>query len=469
MSPRLEETHVLRRFALVFAVFAIVTMGALLAWTSHVRYREFEAHQQELMRSSVEGAAGEIGIFLNELRRAARLFADTEAPRLRRLMRNPEDYGLYDALQASVKSHFPEAFAFTLADKNGKPYVTDFEGRVEEICAKDMRQFAADRAHSGIYVHPNNQMYHFDIMVDWKREGKTMGIFFVSFSADIIARILKHGELPGHELMLLKRDMPDLIEITSAGARVVLDRGFKLSPEEMRRIGYSVPVGGTFWNLVDMPEAGLFENARRDIWREALIIMVSILAVSAVMGVLLFRYHRRNKRLEYLYTHDPATGLPNRYFLLDRLQRCLHTGRRKNSSCALLFIDLGGFRITSGALLHQRNNQILMREAGDRVRRALSASDISAHLAGNEFAVMQPGVDAETARKTASAVLEALRQPFTADKSVTLPKVAVGIALAPEHGEDAETLTQSATNALYAARLNTSGIAIYVKQASDTR
>lgn len=465
MSPRLEETRVLQRFTLIFVVFALAMVGALLAWTSHVRYREFETHQQKLMRSSVEGAAGEIGIFINELRRSARLFADTEAPRLQRLMRNPGDYNLYDALQASVKSHFPDAFAFTIADKNGKPYVTDFEGRVEEICVKDMRQFAADRAHSGVYVHPNNEMYHFEVMVDWERDGKSMGIFFVSFSTDIIARILKHGELPGHKLMLLKRDIPGLIEITSDGARVALNRDFKLSPEEMRRIGYSAPVSGTFWNLVDMPEAGLFEDMRRDIWREALIILLAVLAVSAAMAVLLFRYHRRNKNLEHLYTHDAGTGFPNRYFLLDRLQRCLHQGRRENSSCTLLLVDLGGFRVTSGALLHQRNNQLLMREAGDRIRRALSEADVFAHLAGNEFAVLLRGADAETAARTASAILEALKKPFTADKSVTLPKAGIGIAIAPEHGEDAEALTQHATAALYAARLNASGLALYTKQA----
>ncbi|MCR4346663.1 MAG: GGDEF domain-containing protein [Sulfuricaulis sp.] len=465
MSPRLEETRALQRFTLVFAVLALAMVGALLAWTSHVRYREFEAHQQELMRSSVQGAAGEVGIFLNELRRAARLFADTEATRLQRLMRNPEDYGLYDALQASVKSHFPEAFALTIADKNGKPYVTDFEGRVEEICVKDMRQFAADRAHSGVYVHPNNQMYHFDIMVDWERGGKSMGIFFVSFSADIVARILKHGELPGHKLMLLKRDIPDLIEITSDGVRIVLDREFKLSPEEMRRIGHSVPVEGTFWNLADMPEPGLFENARRDIWHEALTIMAMVFAVSVVMVVLLFRYHRRNKKLEYLYTHDTATGFPNRYFLLDRLQHCLHEGQQKNSSCALLLVDLGGFRMASGSFLNHRNNYLLIKEAGDRIRRTIGEVDVLAHLAGNEFAVLRFGMDAETAVNTAGAILASLKQPFTADKSVTLPKAVVGIAISPEHGEDAETLTQHATAALYAARLNASGVAIFANQA----
>lgn len=465
MSPRLEESRTLRRFTLSFALAALVVVGALLAWNSHVRYRDFEQHQYKLVHSSVNGAAGGIGVFIGELRRSVRLLADKEAARLQRLARKPEDYGLYDALQASVKAHFPEAFAFTLADANGDPYVTDFEGRVEGMCLKDMHQFAADRARGGLYVHPNNQMYHFDVMVDWERDGRNAGIFFVSFPADLVARILKHSELPGHKLMLLKRDVPGLIEITADGARISLDREFKLSREEMRRIAYSVPVDGTLWDLADVPEAGLFENARRAIQREAWFIMLAVIAASVAMTLLMLRYHRRNKNLEYLYTHDAGTGFPNRYSLLDSLQRCLHQARQKKSSCALLLIDLGGFRRASGTFLSHRDNEALIREVGERIRRTLADEDVFAHLAGNEFAILRPGVDAETAHQSAAALLNTLKKPLTADQGVTLPKAGIGIAIFPEHGEDAEALTQHATVALYTARLNASGLALYAKQA----
>jgi diguanylate cyclase (GGDEF)-like protein len=461
MSPRLEESRVLRRFALGFALTAVAMVGGLLAWNSHVRYRDFEQHQQKLVHSSVDGAAGGIGVFIGELRRSVRLLADKEAARLQRLARNPEDDRLYDALQATVKSHFPESFAFTLANAHGDPYVTDFEGRVEGMCLKDMRQFAAERARSGIYVHPNSQMYHFDIMVDWQRDGGNAGIFFVSFPANLIARILKHSELPGHKLMLLKRDIPGLIEITADGSRIALDREFKLRPEEMRRVAYSAPVDGTLWNLVDVPDAGLFENARRAIRREALFIMLAVLAASVAMTLLVLRYHRSNRNLEYLFTHDAATGFPNRYSLLDRLQRSLHEGRRKKIPCALLLIDIGGFRTATGSFLNQRDHQALIMEVGERIRRTLGVDDVFAHLAGNEFAILQPGADAETARRTASMLLEALKKPLTAAQSVTLPKAGIGIAIFPEHGEDAEALTQHASMALYTAKQNAPCLALY--------
>jgi diguanylate cyclase (GGDEF)-like protein len=222
-----------------------------------------------------------------------------------------------------------------------------------------------------------------------------------------------------------------------------------------------VPVSGSYRKLADLPDAGLFEDVRAGLWRETVTIMAAVLAVAAVMALLLFRYHARNKRLEYLYTHDATTGLPNRFYFLDRLQRHLHRGRQNGPSCALLLIDLGGFRVASNALLHQRNNRILMREVGDRIRLQLSESDVLAHLAGNEFALLLCGAAADTATRTAQAILETLKKPFTEDKSVTLPKAGIGIAIAPEHGEDPETLTQHATAALSAARLSTSGLAFY--------
>jgi diguanylate cyclase (GGDEF)-like protein len=452
-----------QKITLVFSVLVLLMVAALLVWTGSIRYRDFETHQQELMKSSVEGTAGEIGIFINELRRGARLFADIEGVRLERLMRDPDNTVLYDAIQKSVKTHFPDAFAFTIADKNGKPFVTDFEGRIGETCVNDVRRFVSDRSHSGIYVHPNQEMYHFDIMVEWERNGQRFGIFFISFSTDILARILKHGQIPGHRLMLLRQNIPGLIEIAAGGARIALDREFKLTAREMHGIGYSVPVGGTFWDLADLPEPGLFENARTGLWREAVMLMSAFVLVSVLMAGVLFRAHARNRELEYLYTHDPATGFPNRYFLLDRLQRCAHSARQEKFSFALLLIDLGEVKRAGGAFFNRHNDDALVREAGERMQKTLRASDVLARLAGSEYAVLMYRTAAEEAAGIASGLLENLKTPFAVEANAKFPRVCIGLAVFPEHGTDAEALLQHAGAALYAAKLKGSGFAVYAQ------
>ncbi|MDA8259883.1 MAG: GGDEF domain-containing protein, partial [Betaproteobacteria bacterium] len=323
---KLRRNSQLPIWMLVGVMLAMV--GALLTWHTDVRYEEFRRNQESLMRSSVSGTAGEIGAYLTELRRSVHLFANSEKALLDKLRSHPEDLALHDQLNKRVRFYFPEAFAFTLADRSGNPLLEDFDGLVGEVCQLDIRQFAADRAHSEVYVHPHPEVYHFDVMVDWEKGGVAQGIFFVSYPADLLARALRHGQVPGHRLMLLHKRIPGLIEITDSGPRILLKRDFKLSAEEMRHIGYSLPVEGTAWNLVDLPEAGLFENARRKMVRDAYLTMGAFLVVTAVMMGLLYLSRKKNRELDYLYRHDPVTGLPNRYFLLEHMQTLINRAKR---------------------------------------------------------------------------------------------------------------------------------------------
>ncbi|MEK7207548.1 MAG: GGDEF domain-containing protein [Pseudomonadota bacterium] len=433
--------------ATVFALLILTMVGGLLVWIAEVRYRDFEEHQHKLMRASVDGVAGEIGVYLGELRRATHLFADVKSGLLRKISRDPDNTHLHDQLQRAVKDHFPESFASTLADREGRPYIVDFEGLVGEICQKDIRTFATNREHSRIYVHPNAEVYHFDVMADWKMDGKSAGIFFVSFPADIVARILKRGQLPGHKLLLLNRDIPGLIEIMDEGARIKLDREFKLTPDEMRRVGYSAPVNGTSWNLVDMPEADLFESTRNKIRREIGVIMALFVAISSTLLGLLLRTAVKHRELQHRYTHDARTGFPNRYFLLQNLQEMLYRKPKAQTPFALLMINLGSFRKTKGGFFDQDADEALLVQAGQRIQETLRQGDIFSYLQENEFAVLLNGAAREEAGKIVEKMLKALQQPFSESPEnghATLPRVRIGVAVYPDDGADAEALTQKA-------------------------
>src|SRR3569833_3090770 len=204
---------------LVCVMLAMV--GALLAWDADARYEEFRRKQESLMRSSVSGTAGEIGTYLTELRRSVHLFANSEKELLDKLRSHPEGLIQHDQLNQRVRFNFPEAFAFTLANRSGNPLLEDFDGLVGEVCQRDIRQFAADRAHSEVYVLPHPDVYLFDVMVDWEKSGVAQGIFFVSFPADLLARALRHGQIPGHRLLLLHKKIPGLLEIPDIGPRIL--------------------------------------------------------------------------------------------------------------------------------------------------------------------------------------------------------------------------------------------------------
>ncbi|MBI5461470.1 MAG: GGDEF domain-containing protein [Gammaproteobacteria bacterium] len=327
-NPRSDTDAATRmhRGAWFFSLLILAMVGAMLAWNAHVRDREFATYQQRLMESSVNGTAAELGVFIGELRRSVHLFVDTERAQLDRLAADPADEQTLEKLNAAVRKHFPEAFAFTLADNEGNPLLDDFDGLVGEICINDMQTFATHREHSKVYIHPNPTAYHFDIMVDREHNGGSAGIFFVSFTTDILSRTLKHGEVPGHKLLLLKQDVPGLIEVTSDGVRIKLQREFKLSAREIARIGYTAPISGTSWDLVDLPDPDLYTSMRDNILRESVLIVLAFLTINGAMLWMLHRSQAKRRTLEHLYHHDPVTGLPNSHLFLERFAHMTHPG-----------------------------------------------------------------------------------------------------------------------------------------------
>lgn len=434
------------------AVVMLAMVGALLAWHVNIDYKEFQHNQQSLMRNSVSGTAGEIAASLTELRRSVRLFADSEKDLLDKLRSHPEDLALHDQVNKRVRFYFPEAFAFTLADRSGNPLLEDFDGLVGEVCQNDIRQFAIDRAHSEVYVHPHPDVYHFDVMVDWDKGGADQGIFFVSFPADLLARVLRHGQIPGHRLMLLHNKIPGMIEIADIGPRILLKRDFKLSAEEMRRIGYSLPVTGTAWHLVDLPEAGLFENVRRKMVRDAFFIMGAFLSVTAVMMGLLYLSRKKNRELDYLYRHDPVTGLPNRYFLLERMQTLINRAKRRPVAFSLLFLDIGDARRPDGGFFDRPDLAQVLQSTAVRIRTVLGKRDTLVRLSGSEFAVLSEEVSGEQAGRLAENIETALRQPLDIPGGSVTCVPSAGFAVYPSQGKDFEELVQAANLALHAAR-----------------
>jgi len=93
------------------------------------------------------------------------------------------------------------------------------------------------------------------------------------------------------------------------------------------------------------------------------------------------------QRLTHLAHHDGLTGLPNRLLFNDRLDQALERARREQAHCALLFIDLDGFKLINDTLGHSMGDQLLGCIAG-RLKENVRASDTAARLSGDEFVVI---------------------------------------------------------------------------------
>lgn len=158
--------------------------------------------------------------------------------------------------------------------------------------------------------------------------------------------------------------------------------------------------------------------------------------------------------------HDSLTGLPNRVLFHDRVRHAIRAAGRDGAPFAVLVLDLDRFKEINDTLGHVAGDQLLL-EVGARLRTTLRGEDSIARLGGDEFAMLLVGAAAQPAVDVAARIREALDQPLTLDGLPLRIDASVGIALYPEHAEDVDGLIQRADVAMYVAKHNNLGSAVY--------
>jgi diguanylate cyclase (GGDEF)-like protein/PAS domain S-box-containing protein len=165
--------------------------------------------------------------------------------------------------------------------------------------------------------------------------------------------------------------------------------------------------------------------------------------------------------LQYQALHDPLTGLANRTFLQERLEETIRAGERDMKPCAVLLMDLDGFKSVNDSLGHQAGDRLLLQVA-ERMRRVLRKADTVARYGGDEFAVVPWGAtDVSRAVLIAEKILNAMDQPFAIDDQSISVSLSIGIAAFPQHADDALTLIRRADVAMYTAKRARSGFSVY--------
>lgn len=156
--------------------------------------------------------------------------------------------------------------------------------------------------------------------------------------------------------------------------------------------------------------------------------------------------------IQHLALHDALTGLSNRTLLFDRLEGAITAARRRNSSFALFFLDLDDFKPINDDLGHDAGDLVL-KTIAQRLQGSVRESDTVARVGGDEFVlVLQDVHGRDSALSVAEKTIAALAKPISIDKRLCEVGATLGIALYPEHGEDADTLIRHADAAMYAAK-----------------
>lgn len=157
-------------------------------------------------------------------------------------------------------------------------------------------------------------------------------------------------------------------------------------------------------------------------------------------------------RLQFLLTNDPLTGLPNRSWLLDLLDRRLARARITGEQVALLAFGLDGFRVFND--VHgQAAGDFVLRELGLRLRGLMGPDATPARLAGDEFAVIAPrDARAEPPERLAERILAAIGETVTIGVERLSVGASLGIAVFPRDAETPNDLLSVADIALGRAK-----------------
>ncbi|MDB6163585.1 MAG: diguanylate cyclase protein [Xanthomonadaceae bacterium] len=162
---------------------------------------------------------------------------------------------------------------------------------------------------------------------------------------------------------------------------------------------------------------------------------------------------RIQEQLKHQVMHDALTGLPNRGYMRERLERVLGLLRREpNRHAALLYLDIDRFKVINDSLGHLAGDAML-REVAARLQSCLRDPDLVARLSGDEFAILLEDVpQPETAVKVAQRILTALGMPMMVAGKEIEPSASIGIAIADAQYHLADDVFRDADIALYRAK-----------------
>jgi diguanylate cyclase (GGDEF)-like protein/PAS domain S-box-containing protein len=158
------------------------------------------------------------------------------------------------------------------------------------------------------------------------------------------------------------------------------------------------------------------------------------------------------QRTAFLAHHDPLTGLPNRAWLTDILDRTIAYAQRRRLRFGVLFADLDQFKPINDQYGHAVGDQLL-KAVVERLSAGIRAEDTIARLGGDEFLIVLPDLrEGADAKRVAGWVVEQLAKPFHIDGLELKISSSVGISLYPDHAQSATELIACADSAMYYAK-----------------
>ncbi len=167
------------------------------------------------------------------------------------------------------------------------------------------------------------------------------------------------------------------------------------------------------------------------------------------------------ERLTHLANVDVLSGLPNRGRVRQLLGEALRAATSGNVPCAIMFLDLDGFKPVNDTFGHPKGDAVL-RAVAQRLVNEVGEDGTVGRMGGDEFAIVVN--DAQSRRKIeklADRIIQAIKEPYMIDQTEIRIGVSIGCAFGPIDGATVDDLILKADLALYQAKDAGRGVARY--------
>src|SRR5689334_21980284 len=244
---------------------------------------------------------------------------------------------------------------------------------------------------------------------------------------------------PGAQL--LGHSLPSLLGGNAELGRVLLER----QPFNALEMELKTPRGTRWISIAGDPiidPAGRFEGFRG-------------------VGSDITEIRQTQERLTHLANVDVLSGLPNRGRVRQLLGEALRQATTGNVPCAIMFLDLDGFKPVNDTFGHPKGDAVLRAVAKRLVDEVASEGHVG-RMGGDEFAIVVPDAQSrKLVEQMADRIINSIKEPYMIDQTEIRIGVSIGCAFGPIDGATVDDLILKADLALYQAKDAGRGVARY--------
>ena len=188
------------------------------------------------------------------------------------------------------------------------------------------------------------------------------------------------------------------------------------------------------------------------------LISAAVIAIGLLLGILYFmtwklvvRLDEVQKRLKHVAITDELTGLKNRRYIMEQLDKEYQRAVRSGAPLSLILLDIDHFKQFNDAYGHAVGDTVLKTVAVE-MKTSLRTYDLLGRIGGEEFLIASPGSVLDEAAVLAERILEKIRTTAISGSQKIAVTVSAGVTSLGDQDAKADTLMARADTALYMAK-----------------